>query len=44
MAPATPAMNASFDVPSLMMLRGIDSVVDNPTAHAAYARSASLQF
>ena len=39
MAPATPGGNASFDVPSLMMLGNIDSVVNLNTARQAYTNS-----
>ena len=44
MAPATPGSTASFDVPSLMMLGNIDSVVNNPTARQAYTNSASPKY
>jgi dienelactone hydrolase len=39
MAPATPVTNASFHVPSLMMLGAIDSVINLGTARQAYANS-----
>jgi len=44
MAPATPGASASLDVPSLMMLGNIDSVVNNPTARTAYANSVSPRY
>jgi dienelactone hydrolase len=44
MAPATPGTNASLDVPSLMMLGAVDSVVDNATARTAYGNSASPRY
>ena len=40
MAPATLA-NSTLPVPSLTMLGGIDSVISNPSARAAYDRSVS---
>jgi predicted dienelactone hydrolase len=39
MAPATPGTNASFHVPSLMMLGSIDGVINLNTARQAYAKS-----
>jgi dienelactone hydrolase len=44
MAPATPALNNSLDVPSLMVLGNIDSVVNNPAARTAYANSVSPRY
>jgi predicted dienelactone hydrolase len=44
MAPATPGMQASLDVPSLFMLGGIDSVVNNPTTRTAYTNSTSPKY
>jgi predicted dienelactone hydrolase len=43
MAPATPP-NASFTLPSLLMLGQIDSVVNLPAARAAYDASASPKY
>ena len=44
MAPATPAANATFHVPSLMMLGAIDSVVNNAAARQAYESSTGPKY
>jgi predicted dienelactone hydrolase len=44
MAPATPGSTATIDVPFLMILGNIDSVVNNGTARTAYANSPSPKF
>lgn len=44
MAPATPGDEAMLDVPFLLMLGNVDSVVDNPTARTAYANSPSPKY
>ncbi len=44
LAPAAPGMNASLDVPSLLMLGTIDSVIDLNTARQAYANSTSPKY
>ena len=44
MAPATPGTNASFTVPSLMMLGAIDSVINLTTARQAYDNSTGPKY
>jgi predicted dienelactone hydrolase len=44
MAPATPGTDATIDVPFLLILGNIDSVVNNPTARTAYAASPSPKY
>lgn len=44
MAPATPGNQATLDVPFLMLLGHIDSVVNNATARTAYTTSPSPKY